>query len=119
MIMNVIGVEMGGNNNLVILPHTLCRFNSDLVRFIGSNLTGLKTLESVISDVTTELSVAVFSGHHALIRPLLRAVNGRHVHRLVGLFVVLSITERCIKIFIQVSLIGCFVGVVGVVDNFL
>ena len=68
MIVNIIRVQVGGNDYLIILaPHPPCRFQSNLMRFFGSNLAADKTLITVIGNIPAELSVPPFSCHHTLV----------------------------------------------------
>ena len=120
MVVDVIGIEMGSNNYLVIItPHPFCRFQPDFVRFFWRDFAGYKTLIPVIGDIPAELAVPPFSCHHTLVGSLLRAVDTRYIHCLVGLLIVLDIAERRPQIFVQELFIGGLVGIFRIVDHFL
>ena len=120
MIVYIVGIEMGGNNYLVVCsPHSFCSFYTDTMRFSGCNFICRKTLIPVIGNIAAELSVSPLGCHHTLIGSLLRAVDTRHIHCLVGLLVVLHITERRPQVLVQELFIGGFIGVLRIVDNFL
>ena len=78
-----------------------------------------KALITVISDIFATLTETALNSNHFVLGVMLGTVNARHIHRLVGLFIVFNVTARRIKILIQVSFVGCFVRVISVVDNFL
>ena len=120
MIVDIIGIEMGGNDYLVVCaPHSFCRFYTDTVRFSGSDFICYKTLIPVISNIAAKFPIPPFGCHHTLVGSLLRTVNARHIHCLVGLLVILHVTERRPQVLVQELFIGGFIGVLRIVDNFL
>ena len=78
-----------------------------------------KTLIPVIGYIAAEFPVPPFGCHHTLVGSLLRTVDTRHIHCLVGLLVVLHITERRPQVLVQELFIGGFIGVLRIVDYFL
>ena len=86
---------------------------------IGVKPACYKTLIPVISNVAAELPIPPLCCHHTLVGSLLRAVDTRHIHCLVGLLVVLHITERRPQVLVQELLICGFIGVLHIVDYFL
>ena len=120
MIVNVIRIKMGSNDNFIsIAPHSTGSFQSYFVCFFGCNFSRHKTLIPVIGNIAAELSVPPLGCHHTLIGSLLRTVDTWHIHCLVGLLVVLHVTERRPQVLVQELFIGGFVRVLRIIDYFL
>ena len=59
MVMEITGIEVGGNNNFIFLaPHTPCGFYPDFMCFLRCNLTRLKALIPVIRKRIVECAAA-------------------------------------------------------------
>ena len=116
---NILSIEVKNELDEFVITNSENSFTVNGLEDYPIYSSRITSIVSAISDVTAKLSIALFSGHHTLIRSLLRTVNSRNVHCLVGLFIVFRITECRIQIFIQVFFIGCFIGVVSIVNNFL
>ena len=118
--MDVIGIEMRGDDHLIFrAPHLSRGFNANLMRFLGSNLALGKALISVVGDILTALTETALDGNHFVISVMLGAVNTRDKCRMIGLVIVLHIANGGIQIFIKIFFGGGFVRIVGVVDYFL
>ena len=95
MVVNVIGIEMGGNNHLVFCtPHHTSGFYADLMRFFGCNLSLGKALVSVVGDILSALTETALDGDHFVIGIVLGAVDARNKCRVVGFRVILYIANR-------------------------
>lgn len=56
---------MSGNDDLKsVAPHSLGKFNADLVSLLWRNLTVLEALEAVIADNLTRVAPSRFGNHH-------------------------------------------------------
>lgn len=89
MVVKIIGVEVGGNNNFILsTPHTPCSFQSDFVRFFGSHFACLKALITMIGYIATNFTKAFLSCRHTLIGSLGITVDTADIHTLIGLFIV-------------------------------
>ena len=61
MIVQMIFVKMGGNDNLILLsPHFLCQLQTDFMCLFGCDFAGFKTLITVPSDISVFLAVLLF-----------------------------------------------------------
>ena len=59
----------------------------------------------------------LLGGDHRPIGVMLRTVDGADKHFLVGLFIVLRITQCPVQIIVQILLVGGFVRVFRIVDD--
>lgn len=89
MVVEIIGIEVGGNNNFIFLaPHTPCGFQTDFVRFFGCNFARPKALVAVIRHIAACFTEALFRCRHTLISSFSVAVDTADIHTLIGLFIV-------------------------------
>ena len=81
MIVNIFGVEVGGNDYLKPLaPHPPRRFYTELVGLLRRDLTLRKALKPVVSNVLSSLAEMPLDRHHILIGSKPRAVYARDKH---------------------------------------
>ena len=119
MIVQIICVQMGSHDYLIILaPHTPCGFQTDFVRFFGSNLAAYKTLITVIGNIPAKLAVTTLSSHHIFVSSFGRTVDAADIHLLICFIIVLNIAESIIQILIEIFLVGGLVRITGIVDDF-
>lgn len=89
MVMEIICVQVSGNNNFLFLaPHTPWGFQTDFVCFFGSDFSHLKTLIAVIRHIAACFAKAFLCRHHTLIGSFNIAVDTAYIHTLIGLFIV-------------------------------
>ena len=120
MVVNVIGIKVGSDYHLIpCAPHLPCGFHSNLVCFFRCDLACGKALITVISDIFATFTETSLDGNNFVIGVVLRAVDTRYKHCLIGFIIILHIADGGIQIFVKVFLCGGFIGIVGVVDNFL
>ena len=118
MVVQRIGVQMGSDYDLVILsPHLLRRFHSNFVRFLRCDLAGFEALVPMVSHIPSHLPKLLLGGDHCSVGVMLGAVDGADIHFLVGLFIVLRITQCPVQIIVQILLVGGFVRVFRIVDD--
>ena len=118
MIVQGIRIQMGGDYDLVFLaPHLLCSLHANGMGLLRCDLTWLKALESMVSHIPTRLPKLPLGCHHRAIGVMLGTVDGADIHFLVGLFIVLCITQCPVQIIVQILLVGSFVRVFRIVDD--
>ena len=89
MVMQALGVEVGSNNDLEsVAPHSLGKFDPDLVRLLWRDLARLETLETVITDNLTRVAPLGFSNHHFISGGCRVAVYARDKETLLGLILI-------------------------------
>ena len=92
VVMKTLGVEMGGNNDLKsVAPHSLGKFDPDLVRLLWRDLARLEALEAVITDNLACVVPLVFGNHHFISGGSRVAVYARDKETLFGLILIGSV----------------------------
>ena len=95
MVVDIIGIEMGGDDHLIFrAPHLPRGFHTYLMRFFGSDLALDKALVSVVGDILPTLTETAFYGNHFMISVMLGAVDARNECRAVGFAIVLHVANR-------------------------
>ena len=65
VIMQAVGIQVSGNDDLKsVAPHSLGKFNADLVSLLWRNLTVLEALKAVVTDNLTRVAPPRFGNHH-------------------------------------------------------
>ena len=120
MVMEIIGIEVGGNNNFIFLaPHTPCGFQADFVRFFGSYFARLKALIPVIRHIAACFAEALFCCRHTLIGSFCIAVDTADIHTLIGLFIIGNILQGGVEIAVHIPFVDGFIGIFRIVYHFL
>ena len=118
VIVDGVCVQVGGDDHLILVtPHTPGCFNSNLMRLLRRDLSGLKALKPVIGHVRSPETEAPLNGYHFFIGSVLGAVHAGDIHLAVGLVIVCHILQRLGQVVIQILSLRGFVRVVGVVDD--
>ena len=77
MVMQMLLVQMGGNNNLKpIPPHLPCQFHPQSVALFRRNFSRLEALVAVPRNITVLLAVTLFGENHLLQGNVFLAVDG-------------------------------------------
>ena len=81
VVMDIIRIQMGSDHDLVLIaPHSFGSGDSNLVCFLGSDLTGFEALKSMVGYIPTQLSKLPFSVHHGSVGILFQTVDGTDIH---------------------------------------
>ena len=92
MVMQALGVEVSGNNDLKsVAPHSLGKSNPDLVRLLWRDLARLEALETVITDNLACIVPLGFGNHHFISCGSRVAVYTRDKETLFGLILIGSV----------------------------
>ena len=116
--MQIICIQMNGHQHLIfVAPHLSGGCFADFKRLLRCNLACRKALYPVITDNLATKPEPPMYGNHFGIGVLLGAVNTAYIHLAVGLIIVFSVRKCRIQIIVQISAVGGFIGVVGIVKR--
>ena len=111
---------MSGNDDLKsVAPHSLGKFNADLVSLLWRNLTVLEALEAVIADNLTRVAPSRFGNHHFISGGGRVTVYACDKETLLGLFFIGSVLhyiDHRLQVGFGVFRVGGFFGIFGIVD---
>ena len=111
---------MGGDNDLKpVAPHSLGKFNADLVCLLWRDLTVLEALEAVIADNLTRVAPSRFGNHHFISGGGRVTVYACDKETLLGLILISSVLhyiDHRLQVDFGVFGIGGLCRIFGIVD---
>ena len=118
--MQAVGIQVGGNDDLKsVAPHSLGKFNADLVSLLWRNLTVLEALEAVIADNLTRVAPSRFRNHHFISGGGRVTVYACDKETLLGLILIGSVLhyiDHRLQVGFGVFRVGGLFGIFGIVD---
>ena len=118
--MQAVGIQVGGNDDLKsVAPHSLGKFNADLVSLLWRNLTVLEALEAVIADNLTRVAPSRFGNHHFISGGGRVTIYTCDKETLLGLILISSVLhyiDHRLQVGFGVFGIGGLCRIFGIVD---
>ena len=120
VIMQAVGIQVGGNDDLKsVAPHSLGKFNADLVSLLWRNLTVLEALKAVVTDNLTRIVPLDFGNHHFISGGGRVAIYTCDKETLLGLILISSVLhyiDHRLQVGFGVFGVGGLFGIFGIVD---
>ena len=120
MIVQIIRIQVCGDKDLVVLtPHPPCGLDPDRVTLLRRQLVRFERLIPVIRNNLAALTVFLLDRHHLFVGKCRGTIHAGNVFLLVGLVIVLRISERLIQVLIKILLCRGLVRIVGIIQYLL
>ena len=120
MIVQIVCIQVCGDKDLIVLaPHPFRRFDPDRMTLLGCQLIRLERLIPMIRNNLAALAVFLLDRHHLFVGKCRGTIHAGNVFLFIGLVIVLRISERLIKIFVEIFLCRRLVRIVGIIQYLL
>ena len=118
--MQAVGIQVGGNDDLKsVAPHSLGKFNADLVSLLWRNLTVLEALKAVVTDNLTRIVPLCFGNHHFISGSVRVTISTCDKETLLGLILISSVLhyiDHRLQVGFGVFRVGGLFGIFGIVN---